>query len=405
MALVDDERRSAISIASLPLMTPSRLRVLLRARTPSIVARWLQTGDWRVEAPPAVQSLLKSRTESTGSRALYDVWQESLRSQKRSQNYEAIDGPQSDDLSDMQVFQLGDEGYPQELAVDPSAPALVFARGSLECLQARRVGVIGSRHATAYGRSMATIMGRTLSKNGVSVISGLARGIDGCAHRGVMEVMREPPSGDTSEIRGRPVGVVASGLDVIYPPEHNSLWEQVAIQGLLLSESPPGTVPAPFRFPLRNRIIAALSEVLVVVESKLDGGSMITVRHALRRGITVMAVPGATSTRASEGTNLLLRDGALVALTPDDVLMALDLDTRRQVPYADIRPLPSGVDAEVLNLFGSQPLTLDDVVARRGEPSMMSLGEVALSLGRLEALGWVMCTAGWFERIDISSPA
>jgi len=408
MALVDDERRSAIAIASLPLMTPGRLRVLLGTRSPSTVVRWLQTGEWRDEAPPAVQSLLYSKRESTDLRALHHVWHEGLRLQHCKANDVTDDVPDyvpdTDDPSGMQVYQLGQEGYPPELAVDPSAPALVFVRGSLDCLHARRVGIIGSRHATAYGRSMAAMLGRSLSKNGVSVISGLARGIDGSAHRGVLDVLRESPSRDISEMCGRPVGVVASGLDVIYPPEHSALWDHVAVQGLLLGESPPGTVPAPFRFPLRNRIIAALSEVLVVVESKLDGGSMITVRHALRRGITVMAVPGATSTRASEGTNLLLRDGALVALTPDDVLMALDLDTRRQVPYADIRPLPGGVDAEVLNLFGSQPLTLDDVVERRGDQSMTSLGEVAISLGRLEALGWVMCTAGWFERIDIPSP-
>lgn len=403
MALVGDERRAAIAVASLPLMTPIRLRALLHNRPPSTVLRWLNGGDWRTEAPPMIRDLLQTRrsvaNDATNGEVLHRVWQENV----GATTHREFGEPH------FEVFQLGENGYPHELAADPSAPALIFVRGSLESLRARRVGIIGSRHATAYGRSFATMLGRAMAGNGVSVISGLARGIDASAHRGALETMtrrgRDLGTGETGFGGGRPVGVVASGLDVIYPPEHATLWDDVATQGLLLSESPPGTVPAPFRFPLRNRIIAALSEVLVVVESKVDGGSMITVRQALRRGITVMAVPGTTSTRASEGTNLLLRDGALVALTAEDVLMALNLDTRRQVPFADIRPHPMGIDAEVLDLFTAEPMTLDDVVARRGDPSPLSLGHVALSLGRLETLGWVQCTAGWFERIDVAGLA
>jgi DNA processing protein len=414
MALEGDERSAATALASLPLMTPARLRVLLHHERPSTVVHWLATGKWREKASPVIRALLESRRDAARSSlrvptassadglALGRLWQDHLCSQ----------GGIGEEGLGIEVHQLGQKGYPAELAVDPSAPALIFARGAMSSLCSRRVGIIGSRHATAYGRSFAHMLGRSLAANGVSVISGLARGIDGSAHRGALEIFQATTSKNSSEplpqisdihqTGGRPVGVVASGLDVIYPPEHRDLWSEVANHGLLLSESPPGTVPAPFRFPLRNRIIAALSEVLVVVESKVDGGSMITVRHALRRGITVMAVPGTTSTRASEGTNLLLRDGALVALTPDDVLCALDLDTRRQVPYADIRPQPLGIDAEVLKLFDHEPLTLDDVVTRRGDPSIVSLGEVAMSLGRLETLGWVQCTAGWFERVHVS---
>lgn len=390
MSLLGDERTAAIALAALPLMTPNRLRVLLQKRKPSTVMRWLIADDWRSEASPMVRALLETKSDTTKGAALHRVWHDALRD-GAAVDWDAIDSGTSDD----EVHQLGDESYPAELAADPSAPALIFTRGSLDCVRGRRVGIIGTRHATAYGRSVANALGREMADNGVSVVSGLARGIDACAHRGVLR------AADRTDGRGRPIAVVASGLDVVYPPEHARLWDDVASCGLLLSESPPGTVPAPFRFPLRNRIIAALSEVLVVVESKVDGGSMITVRHALRRGITVMAVPGATSTRASEGTNLLLRDGALVALNASDVLTALDLDTRRQVPYADIRPRPVGIDAEVLDLFGVEPLTLDDVVARCGNQSPAALGQVALSLGRLETLGWLLCTAGWFERIDV----
>lgn len=297
---------------------------------------------------------------------------------------------------DQQVYLLGDADYPWQLARDPSAPALLFVLGSLECLSARRVGIIGTRHATAYGRSMARSLGRDLAERGVCIVSGLARGIDASAHRGALET-------DDSD-RGRAAGVVASGLDVVYPPEHGDLWHRIASDGVLLGESPPGTMPQPFRFPLRNRIIAALSEVVVVVESKVDGGSMITVRHALRRGVTVMAVPGATSTPASAGTNLLVRDGASVVLCAEDVLCALDLDTRRRQPFDELRPPPMGHDAHVLSLFGADPLTLDDVVALDSASANLGLGRVAVSLGRLETQGWIGCTGGWFERLGDSRP-
>jgi DNA processing protein len=137
----------------------------------------------------------------------------------------------------------------------------------------------------------------------------------------------------------------------------------------------------------------------LVVESRLDGGSLITVREALDRGVTVMAVPGATSTKAAQGTNMLIRDGALVAIEPDDVLIALGLDTRRQAPSLDSRPPPVWPDSEVLDLITHDPLTLNDVARLADEKLAMSFGDVAVSLGRLEAHGWLMCTAGWFERI------
>jgi DNA processing protein len=208
----------------------------------------------------------------------------------------------------------------------------------------------------------------------------------------------EKPRSESTDNPG-PIAVVATGLDVVYPREHHGLWQEVGERGLLLSENPPGTGPLPFRFPLRNRIIAALSEVLLVVESRLDGGSLITVREALDRGVTVMAVPGATSTKAAQGTNMLIRDGALVAIEPDDVLIALGLDTRRQAPSFDSRQPPLWPDSEVLDLIAHDPLTLNDVARLADEKLEMSFGDVAVSLGRLEAHGWLMCTAGWFERI------
>ncbi|MGA1244686.1 MAG: DNA-processing protein DprA, partial [Ilumatobacteraceae bacterium] len=155
--------------------------------------------------------------------------------------------------------------------------------------------------------------------------------------------------------------------------------------------------PDRFRFPLRNRIIAALAHVVVVVESRESGGSMITVDEALKRDIPVMAVPGATTTRASDGTNQLLRDGALVATSADDVLAVLGLESIGMAHCVrDLRVTPRGVDAEVLAVFDMSPLDLDQVV-QACPPH--TLGDVALSLGRLESWGWLRHTSGWFERI------
>ncbi|MGA0879088.1 MAG: DNA-processing protein DprA [Ilumatobacteraceae bacterium] len=410
MSLTGEERAAAIRLASLPAMSPTRLRILLKSGRPLQVERLLLASNWSTDAPTMVRTLLQMTVRSnrmsgprsrahdvadhTG-RVLHSLWREHLERMLQSSGTLAPEPPvAAEETPSAKVVMLGDEDYPPHLATDPSAPALLFVRGSLDSLGNRRVGIVGTRHATSYGRSTAFAFGRMLAENGVGVVSGLARGIDASAHRGALS------DEDPKDHRGRPIAVVASGLDVVYPPEHAALWERVARDGLLLSEAPPGTAPVSYRFPWRNRVIAALSEVLVVVESRIDGGSMITVRHALRRGVTVMAVPGSTSTPASEGTNLLLRDGALVAVCPDDVLAALALDTRRRLPFAELRPLPLGADAEVLALFDTEPVTLDDLVARDATSSGLGLARVAVSLGHLHAHGWISCTDGWFERLD-----
>ena len=166
-------------------------------------------------------------------------------------------------------------------------------------------------------------------------------------------------------------------------------------RGLLLSEWPPGTPPEPFRFPLRNRILAALSEVLVVVESRERGGSLITAQAAIERSVDVMAVPGSVRNRAAAGTNQLLRDGAAPVTGADDVLVALGLDTRRagSVRY-DPRPLPRGVEADVLAACRDDPRTLDDVVVGAW---ICRSPTAAMALARLERAGWVR-DVGWVVR-------
>lgn len=280
--------------------------------------------------------------------------------------------------------------YPPVLAADPMAPPVLFSRGDLSLLAGRRVAIVGTRNATRAGRQAAYAIAGDLAASGVHVVSGLARGIDGAAHSGVL----------AAEGVGRPVAVVGSGLDIVYPPEHRDLWQAVGNCGLLLSEVPPGDGPLPWRFPQRNRIIAALSEVLVVVESRERGGSLITVSEALARGVQVMAVPGSVGSRASAGTNQLLRDGAAPVLDAGDVLTVLHLDHTRATPAGELRQRPARHDIEVYRLVGDQPRTIDALALASGLP----LVEVAMRLARLEAAGWVAQADGWFETVGSPLP-
>jgi DNA processing protein len=210
------------------------------------------------------------------------------------------------------------EGYPTMLIGDPGAPAVLFALGDPGVLEGRpRVAIVGTRSPTHYGRQMASELASDLAGEGVTVVSGLARGIDGAAHAGVLRL----PHADAAP----PVAVVGTGLDVVYPSSNRELWELVASTGAVLSESALGTKPHPGVFPARNRIIAALSDVVVVVESHQNGGSLYTADAAARRSIPVCAVPGSVKSRASDGTNALLVDGCTPVRDAADVLVAVSL--------------------------------------------------------------------------------
>lgn len=206
----------------------------------------------------------------------------------------------------------GDDGYPPHLARLPDAPPILFARGSVPSRPG--VAVVGTRRCTAYGREVAFAYGEALAQAAVPVVSGLARGVDGAAHRG------------TVAGGGKGVGVLGSGIDVLYPPEHDELAEAlVAGGGALVSEYPPGTPPEGWRFPPRNRIVAGMAAAVVVVEAPTRGGALITVGEALDQGIPVLAVPGDVDRETSRGCNLLIRDGAIPVLEPDDLLAELGL--------------------------------------------------------------------------------
>jgi len=307
------------------------------------------------------------------------------------------------------VWRLGAPGYPPRLAADHAAPAVLFSVGSTDALAGPLVSIVGTRRCTHTGREVAHQFGRELAAAGVSVVSGLASGIDGAAHEGALAARGAPP-----------VGVVGSGLDVVYPRQHTRLWRQVASAGVLLSEAALGSPPEAWRFPARNRILAALADVVVVVESHEAGGSMHTVRAAEQRGTTIMAVPGSVRSPASAGTNRLLAEGLPPARDTDDILTALSLATagaapdllcdRRAAPEpsppagpgpasdgreAPIgRVPPSGTDALVLAALGWDPTSVEDLLRRTG----LAPGPLAVALNHLQGDGWVVGTAGWWER-------
>lgn len=299
----------------------------------------------------------------------------------------------------VEVLLHGSPVYPAALAGDHEAAPVLFRLGSGPTGHQARVGIVGTRRATGYGRDVARQLGRELTEAGVGVVSGLALGIDGAAHEGAVAAVpvRSGASRSGADRSGpAPVGIVGSGLDVVYPRRHARLWRDVAAAGALLSEAPLGARPESWRFPARNRLIAALADVVVVVESHVAGGSMHTVRAAAERGVTVMAVPGPVRSPASAGTNRLLSEGCPPACDTDDILVALDLETAGRPARHDPRPPLSGADAVVLGLLDWDARSLDQVLASTDLPSM----QVTTALARLEEQGWVRRRGGWWERAE-----
>lgn len=378
-----DERVVAAAIASLPGVGPQRLRLLVGGLG-ALTAWRVVCGD--ASAPEHIAALLR-----------HDDLDRALR---RAATTELLEGTASR-LHDgnIRVLLAHDPEYPASMRGDFAAPAVLFAKGNLAAFASRRVGIIGTRAASAAGRHFARRLGHDLARHGVAIVSGLARGIDAAAHRGVLDCYDEPlASSDTVDSSSRvapPIAVVASGLDVVYPREHAMLWQSVARHGVIVSESPPGCAPDAFRFPLRNRILAMVSEVLVVVESRATGGSMITVDEATKRGITVLAVPGSPHSESSAGTNALLSQGATTVCDATDVLVALGLDHHRHAASSDARIRPNESDRVVLDALARRPMTFDQLVAHLGLP----IAGVAMSLGRLEAQGWTVDNGGWWEAL------
>lgn len=213
------------------------------------------------------------------------------------------------DRREVEIITLGDASYPPDLHQAPLPPPVLYVLGSIP--NAPAISIVGSRKPNAYGRESAHFFGRHLALRGVTVVSGFARGVDEAAHRGVL-----------STEQGLTVAVLGCGIDVPYPSYREDLVEQVQQRGALVSEFPMGTQPWPRNFPVRNRIIAALAQSTLVIQAAPRSGSLITARYALEMDRDVFALPGRIFEETSLGPNALLRDGAGIALHPDDLLPA-----------------------------------------------------------------------------------
>ena len=210
----------------------------------------------------------------------------------------------------LQYLSFTDPRYPAPLAALDDAPPLLLVKGKIETLAMPLLAIVGARNATINGRKFAKVLAADLAKAGYGIISGMARGIDGAAHEGALTT-------------GTTVAVLAGGTDAIYPPEHQDLYERIAATGAVVSEMPPGTEPQAALFPSRNRIISGASQGVIVVEATPRSGSLITARYAAEQGRNVFAVPGSPLDPRAQGPNGLIRDGATMIQSVDDVLAEL----------------------------------------------------------------------------------
>lgn len=289
------------------------------------------------------------------------------------------------------VYLEGRPGYPIHDEV-PGRPAVLLAEGDEPAvLGAPRVAVVGTRSCTVHGRRDARELGAFLARAGITVVSGLAIGIDGAAHEGALDAGGPRPGAPGAP--GGAVGVVATGLDVVYPRRHATLFERVRRRGLLVSECAFGVTPIRSRFPVRNRIIAALADAVVVVEATIAGGARITAGFALDYGRPVLVLPGSRRNPAAAGCNALLADGAHPLLDPDDVLVALGLTPggRRGWGAPPPRTAPTGDAAALLAACGGEPATADQLASRAGLPP----DRVARAVRDLERSGWMTRDRGY----------
>jgi DNA processing protein len=275
-------------------------------------------------------------------------------------------------------------GYPPLLGEIAGAPPILTFRGDLTLAARPCVALVGARNASAAAIKLARDFGAALAQAGFTVVSGLARGIDGAAHTGALPAT---------------IGVIASGIDIAYPPQHAELQEQVATQGLLIAEQPPGTEPRGSHFPSRNRIIAGLASGTLVVEAAPKSGSLITARLAAEAGREVMAIPGSPLDGRATGCNQLIRDGAVLVQTPEDVIELLNgfdgtpRSTFREAAPAyvfDDEEMSDAEPADVAGLLTSAPVAVDELIRQSGEPA----ASVQLALLELEIAGRLVRHAG-----------
>lgn len=411
----------AAGLASLPRVGPSWLRSVIASHGPR--RAWQLAVEGHLAPPSQPPREQRPPTPSLGEAA-------------RAVDLEALWNRL--ERNDIAVTWPDEALYPKVLLERPSPPGVLFMSGDPSVFARQPcVALIGTRRCTPDGAAVAYQMARELAEAGVAVVSGLALGIDGAAHSGALAAAAGLRTGPT-------IGVSASGVDVVYPRQHAALWRQIVRSGAIISETPPGVAAQAWRFPSRNRVIAALSQMVVVVECHARGGSWHTVDAALRSGVEVGAVPGPVRSSASVGTNTLLYEGAAPVRSADDVLVSLghpgpgapasatagnlcslagtgpeqgtglrsggrraNVAGGRAAGRAPERPKGAcdrapelqakalgRLELQVLASLGWRPLCLEEIAERSGLP----LGPVILSLENLEQYGVIEGTRGWWAR-------
>ncbi|MFZ5908858.1 MAG: DNA-processing protein DprA [Chloroflexota bacterium] len=278
----------------------------------------------------------------------------------------------------IQILTWQDEAYPQRLREISQPPPVLYLRGELLPEDTWAVAIVGTRRVTPYGRQVTEQIASFLAGNGVTVVSGLARGVDAIAHQAALRA------------GGRTLAVLGSGVDRIYPPENRALAEQVCERGALLSDYAPGTAPESANFPPRNRIISGLSMAVVVVEAGETSGALITAEFAAEQGREIFAVPGSILAPQSKGANKLIQQGALPLLSASDVMQALNL-TRVGQHKAARKAIPSdAVEAKLMSALGDEPLHVDEIRNQTDLP----VEKVSATLIMMELKGMVRQVGG-----------
>lgn len=277
------------------------------------------------------------------------------------------------------ILTWDDPAYPIRLREIPNPPPVLYVKGGFVESDQWALAIVGTRRASAYGKEAARVFAGELAASGVTIVSGLARGIDAAAHQATLEA------------GGRTIAVLGHGIDQIYPPEHHKLAEQIVRQGALVSDYPPGTRPEAVNFPPRNRIISGLSLGVLIVEAGETSGALITADFAADQGRDVFAVPGNVFARSSTGTNKLLRDGAAMVLSAQDILEQLNMtmvaqhiEARASIPPQD------ETEKALLALLSSEPVHIDEIGRQTGLP----IAQVSSTLTLMELKGLVRQVGG-----------
>jgi DNA processing protein len=292
---------------------------------------------------------------------------------------------------DNHLLTLADHNYPKSLLTITDPPAVLYAKGNVSLLTRPAIAIVGSRNATQQGMENAERFAQVLSAAGLTVISGMALGIDACAHQGALR--HAPPALDS----GSTVAVTGTGLDLVYPARHRELAHKIADAGCLLSEYPLGTPAIASNFPRRNRIISGLSLGVLVVEAAAQSGSLITARSALEQGREVFAIPGSIHSPLSKGCHLLIRQGAKLVESAQDILEELRWEPHDLPDIAPAHALRSDLSPNYLLEFaGYDPVSVDQLVQR----SNLSAAEVQAGLLTLELDGKIeLLPGGQYRRL------